>query len=160
MHIRGPDRQRGVTLIELVTVIVLLGILGGVALARFVNLADESHDAVAENATGSFRSAIRLAQVQWRAQGGGNSVNLGGGAVSVNPATGRPFAPGGACADLWNGIMQGSEQADPWPLTAGADGWAGVGSPVVCFWVYQEDTTPFRLIRYIATTGAIDYFSI
>jgi prepilin-type N-terminal cleavage/methylation domain-containing protein len=64
--------QKGFTLIELVVVIVLLGILGATALARFQDLSTEAQDAANEGVASELSS--------------GSSINFA--ARSLNPLNG------------------------------------------------------------------------
>ncbi len=53
--------QSGFTLIELITVIVILGVLSAFALPRFANLEGSAEQAVVEGFVGALRSAHTLA---------------------------------------------------------------------------------------------------
>lgn len=58
-------RHKGFTLIELITVIAILGALAVIALPRFINLQDEAEQAAVEGVAGSLAagSAVNLAAV-------------------------------------------------------------------------------------------------
>jgi len=90
-----PDRfpgKGGFTLLEVVAVLVLLGILAAVAVARF---ADSNADAVAEAEI--FKSHLRYAQIRamgdiypWTVTVGSDSYVLS----TTNPSIGTPTLPG------------------------------------------------------------------
>ena len=61
--------QSGFTLIELITVIVIVAILATFALPRFANLQQNSRVAVLQGMQGSMRSAIAVARVNALANG-------------------------------------------------------------------------------------------
>lgn len=70
-------RQRGFTLIELVIVIVVLGLLGGVAIPRYHDLALDAKTNACKGALGGLRSGIAI----W----GSDQVLAGGGAPTWPP---------------------------------------------------------------------------
>ena len=90
--------QRGFTLIELVIVVVLLGLLGAVAIPRFLDVPREAEDATVEGVAGGFATGVGLARAQWeiearpRNNNGANlsSVTIEGIAVGVDGDTGYP----------------------------------------------------------------------
>ncbi len=50
------NKANGFSLVELITVIVILGIVGTVALGKFENMAEDAHNAVARGAVAEFIS--------------------------------------------------------------------------------------------------------
>jgi MSHA pilin protein MshA len=58
------NSQAGFTLIELIVVILILGILGAVALPRFINAQQDARIAKAQGLYGSIRSAAALAKAR------------------------------------------------------------------------------------------------
>jgi len=91
------QRQSGFTLIELVTVIVILGILAAFAIPRFTNLEVQARTSAVNGLAGSVKSASALSKALWVATGNANAgnVQLEGGAtgnIEVNNTTGYPAA--------------------------------------------------------------------
>ncbi len=62
-------KESGFTLIELVTVVILLAILASVALPRFLDISDSAHDANVSGTTGALGSAISISHAKWLASG-------------------------------------------------------------------------------------------
>ncbi len=91
------QRQSGFTLIELVTVIVILGILAAFAIPRFTGLEVQARTAAVNGLAGSVKSASALSKALWIANGNANAptVQFEGGAsalITVNSETGYPAA--------------------------------------------------------------------
>lgn len=98
--------QKGFTLIELVVVIVILGILGAVAVPRFVNLSDEANTAALSSVAGAMGSAM--------------AINYAACAASATP-----FVAGGDCiavvdCDEVDTILQGGVLPTGYTVAAGA----------------------------------------
>ena len=81
-------KQQGFTLIELIVVIVILGILGAIALPKFVNIAGDARTAVIKGVAGSMAASNAMiyskAALTPGALGAGpTAVTINGAAVSV-----------------------------------------------------------------------------
>jgi MSHA pilin protein MshA len=61
--------QKGLTLIELVVVITILGILAAFSIPRFTSLEVQARVSAIQSLGGSVRSAAALAHAQWLASG-------------------------------------------------------------------------------------------
>ena len=106
--------QRGFTLIELVVVIVLLGILGVTALARFQDLSGDAQDAANQGVASELSS--------------GSSINYA--AKSLNAANG--FTTIGLTCDLAATAVMISKPAS-YNFPAGAPGVCGIaGTTMTC----------------------------
>lgn len=97
-------RSRGFTLIELVMVIVILGVVGAIALPKFVNMGSDARIASLNTLQGSVRTAMELVKV---------TVALRGSASSPNPQL-NFLDMQGSTIRLWNGYP------DRW--------WDGIGT--------------------------------
>ena len=152
-----PHGQEGYTLIEIVFVIAILGILAAVAIPKFVDLSEEAHDASARATYGGFTSSVNIIQAEWQARG---SSSVSTSATGWPNGTGGPPMNMAACRTVWTDVLTSAPPVNNGYL-AGADGWGAFGGGLLCFYIYQPDTTrPYHIIRYNVSSGRVEYLLI
>ena len=154
--------QAGFTLVELVTVILILGVLAAVALPRYADLQGKAREAKVKAVAGSIKAASGLVKASAMAS------NISCGTASVTGST-TPAAPAleGLTVDLnhcypqalgsfTTGVLGAANvaAADGWTVsaTAGEVGGATAGSKVVI--QLSDATTPANCsISYTAAAN-------
>lgn len=143
-------RSRGFTLIELVTVVVLLGVIAAIAIPKFVNLGSDARIASMNALHGSIKTSMELVKVV---------VALRGSASSANPEL-NFLDMQGSTIRLWNGYP------DRWwdgigMTLQGAPAIAGGGylstAPIVfnqyTFYGYSNSTIPNGDAGWVLTSA-------
>lgn len=164
MHV-GFKRSLGFTLIELVLVLVLLGVLGAVALPKFIDLRGDAFKQVVSTTASSLQTSANAARMlcmtrKWA--GRNNLPGYGDGTVDFSSTcwpsgsfpvvivNGRLNAP--QCVSIFQGVMSTSLKVDS-VLGSNPDFLATVVSSR-CRFTYRRDTTP-RRFDYEPGTGNV-----
>lgn len=136
------QRQSGFTLIELVTVIVILGILAAFAIPRFTGLEAQARTAAVNGLAGSVKSAAALGKALWVANGNATATTVtfeGGQNITTSATTGYPVATaagiGNTVTDTANYNATANGNTYTWELTTAT-------TPANCKVVYDNSATP------------------
>ena len=131
------SRQGGFTLIELIVVIVLLGILGAVATARFQDLSGSANAAALEGVTAEIQSASAINYAAAVIPGGTPDVDI--------------TAAANACNTIIPGLMQNGTMPTGYTTAGNVNpACAATGDSVVCV-VTQTATTNTSNVSLLCT---------
>ena len=129
-HSRLPRHQAGFTLVELVTVILILGVLAAVALPRYADLQGKARESKVKAVAGSIKAANGLAKASAMANAvacssaSGTSVTMEGSTVALNHC--YPQALGSFATGIL--VAANVAAADGWTISSTNAGGATAGS--------------------------------
>lgn len=166
-------QQAGFTIIELIVVIALLGILGAVALPRFINVTEDAHRASVQGTAGAFASAVALVRAQAIVENTsqGNTLAIDGTNIIVNAqrapvntngtaitnATAAPALSAVGCVNVWDAILQANAPSVATGATGATADYQAALNGDSCVYTYQPDDNngTDRTITYNTTNGEV-----
>jgi prepilin-type N-terminal cleavage/methylation domain-containing protein len=152
-------QAKGFTLIELISVIVILGVLSAFALPKFANLSDQAQISVTKAVQSSFYTAAKQLHLQWAIEAEPSIVVIDGINVLMS-ATGYPdrsAANSAGCAVIWNSIMDTTINIVVYPGAVAVEEWSALAFGPACVYinhggtVFVNTSTPF--FSYFPSTG-------